>query len=289
MNGKAQKNKKTKKRLGSHLGGVQILIASPGFTLHPCLWENNSTLKKKKRLDMLVLERGLAETRQRAAALVLSGAVYVNGAPATKAGEPVDESASIEVHGGLQYASRGALKLEGAAKNLGVSFEGKTVMDVGASTGGFTDFMLRMGARRVYAVDVGYGQLYYKLREDPRVVLLEKTNIRHLERSAIPEEIDLATIDVSFISLRLVLPKVIEFLKKGGEILALVKPQFEVGRGEVEKGGVVRDEAKRKMAVQSVIAASGVLGLSTLGQYECTVRGQKKGNIEYFVYMRKGF
>ncbi len=236
---------------------------------------------------MLVLERGLAETRQRAAALVLGGMVYVDGTLVTKAGEPVDESASIEVKEGPHYASRGALKLEGAAVALGVSFEGKTVMDVGASTGGFTDYMLRMGAVKVYAVDVGYGQLYYKLRDDPRVKLFEKTNIRHLERSAIPEEIDLATIDVSFISLRLVLPKVIEFLKPGGEILALVKPQFEVGRGEVEKGGVVRDEAKRISAVQSVISAAEGLGLSVLGQYECVVRGQKKKNIEYFVYMRK--
>ncbi len=239
---------------------------------------------------MLVLERGLAETRQKAAALILSGAVYVDGARAAKAGALVDESAGIELHGGgIQYASRGALKLEDAAVALGVSFEGKTVMDVGASTGGFTDYMLRMGASRVYAVDVGYGQLYYKLREDPRVVLLEKTNIRHLDRSAIPEEIDLAAIDVSFISLRLVLPKVIEFLKEGGEILALVKPQFEVGKGEVEKGGVVRDESKRKTAVQSIITAAENLGLSIIGQHECAVRGQKKGNIEYFAYMRKVF
>ncbi len=244
-------------------------------------------MKKKKRLDMLVLERGLAETRQKAAALILSGMVYVDGVPATKAGEAVDEAASIEVRGGLQYASRGALKLEGAVKAFDVSFQGKTVMDVGVSTGGFTDYMLRMGASRVYAVDVGYGQLYYKLREDNRVLLFEKTNIRHMDRSAIPEEIDLATIDVSFISLKLVLPRVVEFLKKGGEILALVKPQFEVGKGEVEKGGVVRDEAKRKAAVRSVITAAGALGLSVMGQYECAVRGQKKGNIEYFVYMRK--
>ncbi len=246
-------------------------------------------MKKKKRLDMLVLERGLAETRQRAAALVLGGLVYVDGVAETKAGAQVDEGASIEVRGAPQYASRGALKLAGAAKALGASFQGKTVMDVGASTGGFTDYMLRMGASRVYAVDVGYGQLYYKLREDPRVVLLEKTNIRHLEREAVPEDIDLATIDVSFISLRLVLPKVAEFLKKGGEILALVKPQFEVGKGEVEKGGVVRDEEKRKKAVRSVIEAAQALGLSFLGQYECEVRGQKKGNIEYFVHLRKDF
>ncbi len=244
-------------------------------------------MKTKKRLDLLVFERGLAESRQKAAALILGGMVDVDGAPCTKAGQLVEESVEIRVRAGEQYASRGALKLKGAAETLGVAFADKIVMDVGCSTGGFTDYMLRMGARRAYCIDVGYGQLYYKLREAPRVRLFEKTNIRHLERSAIPEEIDLATIDVSFISLRLVLPKVMEFIKHGGEILALVKPQFEVGRNEVEKGGVVRDEAKRKKAVIEVSEAAAALGLKPVGQYECAVRGQKKGNIEYFIYLRK--
>ncbi len=245
------------------------------------------SMKKKKRLDLLVFERGLADSRQKAAALILEGVVHVDGASCTKAGQMVEESAEIRVAAGEQYASRGALKLKGAAESFGVAFAGKVVMDVGCSTGGFTDYMLRMGAKRAYCIDVGYGQLYYKLREDPRVKLLEKTNIRLLEREAIPEDIDLATIDVSFISLKLVLPVVAEFIKPGGEILALVKPQFEVGKGEVEKGGVVRDEAKRKKAVSGAVDAAAALGLTPLGEYECAVRGQKKGNIEYFIYLRK--
>ncbi|MDA8168712.1 MAG: TlyA family RNA methyltransferase [Nitrospiraceae bacterium] len=245
--------------------------------------------KTKKRLDVLVYERGLAESRQKAASLILGGHVLVDGAPVTKAGTAVDDEAAIALRGGgPRYASRGALKLKGAVERFGVSFSGKTVMDVGASTGGFTDYMLQGGAARAYCVDVGYGQLHYRLREDPRVVLLEKTNIRHLEKDAVPDGIDLAAIDVSFISLKLVLPKVMEFLREGGEVLALVKPQFEVGRGEVEKGGVVRDGKKRKRAVESVEEFSKTIGLEPLGIYECEVHGQKKGNIEYFIYLRKG-
>lgn len=244
-------------------------------------------MKTKKRLDLLVFERGLADSRQKAAALVLGGMVYVDGAAVTKAGQMVGESAEITVKADEQYASRGALKLKGAAEKFGIGFRGKIVMDVGCSTGGFTDYMLRMGARRAYCIDVGYGQLYYKLREDPRIRLFEKTNIRHLEKSAIAEEIDLATVDVSFISLKLVLPKVAEFVKPGGEVLALVKPQFEVGRAEVEKGGVVRDPEKRKRAVLDVTEAAKALGFASIGQYECEVRGQKKGNIEYFIYLKK--
>ena len=231
----------------------------------------------------------MAESRQKAAALVMGGMVHVDGVPCTKAGTLVDESARIEVTAGEQYASRGALKLKGAALSLGARFAGKTVMDVGCSTGGFTDYMLREGARRVYCIDVGYGQLDLRLRKDPRVVLLEKTNIRFLpkNKNSVPEEIDLATIDVSFISLRLVLPKVAEFLKPGGEVLALVKPQFEVGKGEVGKGGVVRSEEKRKRAVRDVSLAAQAAGFEPLGVYECEVHGRRKGNIEYFLYLRK--
>ncbi|MDA8387972.1 MAG: TlyA family RNA methyltransferase [Nitrospiraceae bacterium] len=243
--------------------------------------------EKRKRLDLLIFERGLAESRQKAAALVLGGMVQVDGRPCAKAGTMVEESAQILVRADERYASRGALKLKGAALAFGVSFAGKVVMDVGCSSGGFTDYMLREGAIRVYCIDVGYGQLYYKLREDPRVRLLEKTNIRLMERGAVPEEIDLATIDVSFISLRLVLPRVAEFLKPGGEVLALVKPQFEVGRDEVGKGGVVRSEAKRKKAVLDISEAARAMGFALLGVYECEVRGQKKGNIEYFIYLGK--
>lgn len=247
-------------------------------------------VKKKKRLDVLVVERGLAESRQKALALILEARVLVGGRPATKAGASIPEDSDITLKGGglARYASRGALKLEGAVSHFGVSLEGKTVMDVGASTGGFTDYMLQAGARKAYSVDVGAGQLHQRLRTDPRVVLLEKTNIRYLGRETVSDEIDLAAVDVSFISLRLVLPKVAEFLREGGEVLALVKPQFEVGRGEVEKGGVVRDEEKRLRAVGSVIEAARESGLETAGDvYESPVHGQKKGNIEYFIYLRK--
>jgi len=159
-------------------------------------------------------------------------------------------------------------------------------MDVGSSTGGFTDCMLQMGAEKIYCIDVGYGQIAWSLRNDPRVILLERTNIRHLERKRIPDIIDIATIDVSFISLTKVIPKVLEFLKEDGEILALVKPQFEVGKGEVGKGGIVREEEKRLAAVASVRAEIETAGLHTIGVFESPVRGQK-GNIEYFLYLKK--
>ncbi|MBA3060875.1 MAG: TlyA family rRNA (cytidine-2'-O)-methyltransferase, partial [Nitrospirae bacterium] len=160
-------------------------------------------------------------------------------------------------------------------------------MDVGSSTGGFTDCMLQMGAKKIYCIDVGYGQIAWSLRNDPRVILLERTNIRHLERKRIPDIIDIATIDVSFISLTKVIPKVLEFLKEDGEILALVKPQFEVGKGEVGKGGIVREEEKRLAAVDSVRTEIETAGLYTIGVFESPVRGQK-GNIEYFLYLKKG-
>ena len=249
--------------------------------------EEKKRKRKRKRLDLLLFERGLAESRQKAAVMVLGGMVRVDEAPCTKAGMMVDESALIEVEADERYASRGALKLRGAARSFGVQFSGKVTMDVGCSTGGFTDYMLREGASRVYCIDVGYGQLDFRLRQDPRVRLLEKTNIRLLERNAIPEEIDLATIDVSFISLKLVLPRVAGFLKPGGEALALVKPQFEVGKGEVGKGGVVRSPAKREKAVLHVSHAAREAGFELLGVHECEVHGRKKGNIEYFIYLRK--
>ena len=247
-----------------------------------------SSGKKRKRLDLLVFERGLAPSRQRAQALILEGKIFVDGLKAAKAGTPVDENAEIKVKGEeLPYVSRGGLKLKEAALHFGVIFEGKTCMDVGVSTGGFTDYMLQNGAKKVYAIDVGYGQFHYKLRSDPRVVLLEKTNIRYLEREKIPEEIDLATVDVSFISLKWVLPVIASFLKEKGEVLALVKPQFEVGKGEVDKGGVVKDEAKRQKAVESVTEAAKEMGFTHLGTFASPVPGQKKGNIEYFIYMIK--
>lgn len=242
---------------------------------------------KRKRLDQLLVERGLAESRQKAQALIIAGKVLVSGSPAIKPGTQVDEEKKITVKEEIPYVSRGGLKLEGAHRHFGINFSGKIVMDVGVSTGGFTDYALQNGARKIYAVDVGYGQVHTRLRNDPRVVLLEKTNIRFLEKEKIPEEIDITLIDVSFISLKLVLPVVAGFLKEGGEVLALVKPQFEVGKGEVEKGGVVRGEAKRKKAVESVIESAIEIGFQPLGVFESTVPGQKKGNIEYFVYLKK--
>jgi 23S rRNA (cytidine1920-2'-O)/16S rRNA (cytidine1409-2'-O)-methyltransferase len=244
--------------------------------------------KKRKRLDVLIVERGLAPSRQRAQVLILEGKVLVNGVPSDKPGTQIDENAEITLRGeGIPYVSRGGLKLKEAALHFKVDFHEKTAMDVGVSTGGFTDYMLQNGAKKVYAIDVGYGQVDPKIRGDKRVVLLERTNIRHLDKGKFPEEADFVTIDVSFISLKLVLPLIVPFLKEGGEVLALVKPQFEVGRGDVDKGGVVKDEAKRLRAVRGVIEAAKEAGFTHLGTFQSPVPGQKKGNIEYFIYLRK--
>ncbi len=240
----------------------------------------------KERLDKLLFDKGLAPSRERARALVMEGKVLINGHPAAKAGEQVGPDAAIELKGeDIPYVSRGGLKLEAAINHFGISLRDKIAMDVGSSTGGFTDVMLQGGARRVYCIDVGYGQLAWKLRQDSRVVLLERTNIRHLEGNRLPESIDIASIDVSFISLNKVVPKVIEFLKKGGEIVALIKPQFEVGKGEVGKGGIVKDAAKRQVAVQRVQSELEGLGLQTVGIIESPILGQK-GNVEYLIYAK---
>ncbi len=240
----------------------------------------------RKRLDVLITERGLVESRQKARALIIEGQVLVNGHPVTKPGHMVSLDAEITVKETLPYVSRGGLKLEEALRKFILDVRDKVAMDIGASTGGFTDCLLKHGAKRVYAVDVGYGQLHWSLRQDPRVVVLERTNIRHLPRDKVPEEMDLITIDVSFISLEKVLPKAKEFLKPEGEVLALVKPQFEVGPEEVERGGVVRDEKKRLKAVEKVMELSKVLGFQVLGQMPSSVHGQKKGNVEYFLYLK---
>jgi 23S rRNA (cytidine1920-2'-O)/16S rRNA (cytidine1409-2'-O)-methyltransferase len=241
----------------------------------------------KERLDRLIHDRGLAASRDRAKALIMEGKVLVNGHPVTKAGEMVGTNASIEFRGeDNPYVSRGGLKLEAALKHFQISVRNKTAMDVGSSTGGFTDVMLQQGARRVYCIDVGYGQLAWKLRQDPNIVLLERTNIRHLENDRIPEAIDIATIDVSFISLSKVVPKVLEFLKEKGEIVALIKPQFEVGKGEVGKGGIVKDAAKRQAAVERVRQELESLGLTTVGIIESPIHGQK-GNVEYLLYAQR--
>jgi len=243
-------------------------------------------VKVKDRLDKAVCERGLAASRERARALILEGRVLVNDVPVTKAGAMVDGESRIVLRGeDIPYVSRGGLKLKAALEHFGISLAGRVCMDIGASTGGFTDCMLQEGAARVYAVDVGYGQFHWRLRNDPRVVLLERTNIRHLERDRVPEEMDFVSMDVSFISLRLVLPRAREFMKPGGEAVALVKPQFEVGKGEVGKGGVVREEEKRLSAVEDVSLAAGEAGLKGMGWIESPVRGQK-GNVEYLLYLK---
>jgi 23S rRNA (cytidine1920-2'-O)/16S rRNA (cytidine1409-2'-O)-methyltransferase len=241
--------------------------------------------KPKTRLDQLLVMRGLVKSRAQAQALILAGRVQVGGLAAPKAGTLVPEEVQVILKAPPSpYVSRGGEKLAGALDHFQVTPEGKVALDVGASTGGFTHVLLSRGARRVYAVDVGYGQLDATLRRDPRVVVLERVNIRHLPKETIPELIDLATLDLSFISLTLVLPKILEFLRPGGEIMAMVKPQFEVGKGQVGKGGVVRDPRLQQEAVQRVAAAATVLGLSVGPAFPSPLKGPK-GNQEYFLHL----
>jgi len=217
----------------------------------------------------------------------MEGKVVVNGYRATKAGELVSTDSSIELKGeDNPYVSRGGLKLEAALKHFKIAVLNKTAMDVGSSTGGFADVMLQQGARRVYCIDVGYGQLAWKLRQDSRVVLLERTNIRYLEKDRIPELIDISTIDVSFISLSKVMQKVLEFLKETGEVVALIKPQFEVGKGEVGKGGIVKEESKRIEVVERIRKECETFGLEVTGIITSPITGQK-GNIEYLIHCIK--
>lgn len=238
------------------------------------------------RLDRLLVERGLASARERARALILAGQVLVNGAPVDKAGALVPAGARITLKAPeLPYVSRGGLKLAAALEHFGLEVRGVVALDVGASTGGFTDCLLQHGAARVYDVDVGYGQLAWRLRQDPRVVVLERTNIRHLPREAIPEAVDLAVVDVSFISLKLVLPQVLAFLRPGGAILALVKPQFEVGRGQVGKGGVVREPRLQLQAVAEIQSFAQGLGLTVVGVMPSPILGPK-GNQEYLLWLQ---
>ncbi len=242
---------------------------------------------KKLRLDLLLAERGLAESREKAQAIIFAGQVLVNGQKQDKAGAIVPEDAEIRILGEtLRYVGRGGLKLEAALKEFAVLVLGKTALDVGASTGGFTDCLLQHGAQKVYAVDVGYGQLAWKLRQDPRVVVIERVNIRDLSSSLVPEPVDLAVIDVSFISLEKVIPPVLNFLKPAAEIVALIKPQFEVGREQVGKGGIVRDEAARTTAVKKVEDFIRGLGFEVKGIIPSPITGQD-GNVEFLIYANK--
>lgn len=238
------------------------------------------------RLDVLLAARGLAPSRERARGLILAGLVRVDGKPITQAGTRVPEDAAIEVEGpDHAYVSRGGVKLEGALDALGVVVTGRVCVDVGASTGGFTDCLLQRGAALVHAVDVGYGQLAWKLRTDERVRVLERTNMRKLAARSLEPAPTLAVIDASFISLRLLLEPTLAQLDPPSEIVALVKPQFEVGRGKVGKGGVVRDPDARRGAVDAVAAAAGALGMRLRDTVESTLPGAKKGNVEVFVHL----
>lgn len=241
----------------------------------------------KKRLDILVTENGLAESREKAKALIMAGQVYVDNQKADKPGDTFSEDAHVEIRGkGLQYVSRGGLKLEKAMKEFGLTLTDKICMDVGASTGGFTDCMLQNGASKVYSVDVGYGQLAWSLRTDARVVNLERTNARYLTREQIPEEIDFFSVDVSFISLSLILPAVRPLLAEHGQAVCLIKPQFEAGREKVGKKGVVRDQSVHREVIEKIRNFSLENGFSVLGLTYSPVKGPE-GNIEYLIYLER--
>lgn len=240
----------------------------------------------RQRLDVLLVKRGLAQSRRRALSLVLAGKVWVNGERLVKAGHLVPDDVSLRVTGkDIPYVSRGGLKLEAALRGFSVDVRGLECLDVGASTGGFTDCLLQRGARHVTAVDVGYGQLHWNLRSDPRVTVLERTNIRYLDPGAIPEAVDLACIDVSFISLKIVVPAVIKFVKRSGRIICLIKPQFEVGKGLVGKGGVVRDKSLHEAVLEDLSRAFNDMNLSQVGIIPSPILGPK-GNQEYLACLQ---
>lgn len=241
----------------------------------------------KQRLDIYLVENGLVSGRDLAKSLIMAGKVYVNNQKADKAGDQVSEKDKVEVRGEtLRYVSRGGLKLEKAMQSFPVTLQGKVAMDIGASTGGFTDCMLQNGAQKVFAVDVGYGQLAWKLRCDERVVNMERTNIRNVTLEDIGEALDFASVDVAFISLKLVLPVAQNLLKDGGEVVALIKPQFEAGREKVGKKGVVRDPEVHKEVIETVTSFTQDCGFEIRGLDFSPIRGPE-GNIEYLMYAVK--
>lgn len=242
---------------------------------------------KKLRLDLLLVRKNLVPSRQQAQARILQGHVLVNERPVDKAGTQVAPDATIRLRGEPPpFVSRGGLKLQHALDYFQLSTNEAVALDVGISTGGFTDCLLQRGARKVYGIDVGRGQVAWKLRQDSRVALFENTNVRHFDAVSLDSPVDLAVIDVSFISLTLVLPVVAKCLKTGGHALPMVKPQFEVGKGEVGKKGVVRDPEKRKAAVEKVRTFAADNGFEVLGETESPVPGPK-GNVEFFLLLRK--
>ncbi len=241
----------------------------------------------KKRLDILVYEKGFTDSREKAKAIIMAGQVYVDNQKADKCGTTYDENANIEVRGNVQkYVSRGGLKLEKAINNFDFDLNDKITMDIGASTGGFTDCMLQNGAKKVYSIDVGYGQLAWKLRTDERVVNLERTNMRKVTREQVPDEIDFFSVDVSFISLKLILPVARELMAKDAQAVCLVKPQFEAGREKVGKKGVVRDPLVHIEVVQNIYNFCLGNGFDVLNLDFSPIKGPE-GNIEYLIHLRK--
>ena len=241
----------------------------------------------KKRLDILVYEKGFAESREKAKAIIMAGQVYVDNQKADKCGAAYDENVQLEVRGNtLAYVSRGGLKLEKAIKSFDLDLKDKITMDIGASTGGFTDCMLQNGAKKVYSIDVGYGQLAWKLRTDERVVNLERTNMRKVTREQVPDPIDFFSVDVSFISLRLILPVARELMADGAQAVCLIKPQFEAGREKVGKKGVVRDPKVHEEVIENCLAIAQDTGFSAEGLTWSPIRGPE-GNIEYLMYLRR--
>lgn len=243
-------------------------------------------LNSKERLDILIVERGLAESRQKAKAYIMAGVVYVDGMREDKAGLKVKRGATIEVREKMKYVSRGGLKLEKAMDSFDIDLQDKVCMDVGASTGGFTDCMLQNGACKVYSVDVGYGQFAWKLRQDPRVVCMEKTNIRYLTPDRLEEKVAFCSIDVSFISLTKVLAPILALLEDEAEIVALIKPQFEAGREQVEKHGVVRNPKVHEAVIHQIWEYALSLGLKVYGLSYSPIKGPE-GNIEYLIYLKR--
>ena len=241
--------------------------------------------KNKTRLDVALVEKGLAESREKAKAIIMSGIVYVNNQKSDKAGKDVSPDDTIEVRGKtLKYVSRGGLKLEKAMECFPISLDGKICMDVGASTGGFTDCMIMNGAVKVYSVDVGYGQLAWKLRTDERVVNLERTNFRYVTDEQIKDKIDFSSVDVSFISLKHILPNLNKFLKDDGSAVCLIKPQFEAGREKVGKKGVVRDKKVHEEVILKIIDFAFEIGLNVIGIDFSPIKGPE-GNIEYLIML----
>ena len=244
-------------------------------------------MKNKMRLDVLLVDRGFADNRTKAQAIIMSGLVYVNGQKADKPGTSFEDTVDIEVRGAsCPYVSRGGLKLEKALRDFGVEPKGYVCSDSGASTGGFTDCLLQQGASKVFAIDVGYGQLDYKIRNDPRVVVMERTNVRYVTPEQLGELLDLSVIDVSFISLKIVLPVIKTFLKPEGQVLCLIKPQFEAGKDKVGKKGVVRDPQVHKEVLDSFLELTAQLEFTVLGLTFSPVKGPE-GNIEFLAHLTR--